>query len=293
MSRVLVCGLATVDIVQTVEHLPSPNEKVVALTTRIDAGGPALNAALTAAHLGSDVTLVTAVGTGGLSPVITTTLADHGVHLIDRAPAGFMPPLSTVLITRATGERAVISRNALGTTGYRATPTVDDALRGCDAVLVDGHHLPLGLEVATAARAHGIPVILDGGSWKPGLEALLALTDLAVVSADFTAPKGPQLDDLLALGPRWVARSHGGDPLSWRSADGSCGSVTPPPVTVVDTLGAGDVLHGGFVHHLASGERPDVALMSAVMLASISTTHPGRLRSHPSPTARTVPYEGD
>jgi hypothetical protein len=38
--RVLACGLATVDVVQTVERVPAPDEKVVALGTRVDAGGP-------------------------------------------------------------------------------------------------------------------------------------------------------------------------------------------------------------------------------------------------------------
>ena len=61
MRRVLACGLATVDVVQAVDRVPGANEKVVARGTRIEAGGPALNAAVTATLLGMPAALVTAV----------------------------------------------------------------------------------------------------------------------------------------------------------------------------------------------------------------------------------------
>jgi hypothetical protein len=61
---------------------------------------------------------------------------------------------------------------------------------GVDAVLVDGHHLDLALPLAAAARAAGVPVLLDGGSWKPGLEQLLTLVDIALISEVLQVPAG-------------------------------------------------------------------------------------------------------
>lgn len=282
--RVLACGLATVDVVQTVERVPAPDEKVVALGTRVDAGGPALNAALTAALLGMPCRLATAVGgsspTGSaLAGTVRAACEELGVELVDLAPAGSSPPVATVLVTSGTGERAVVS-GMVGGGGIVAAPdagALEHLLDDVTAVLVDGHHLPAAVPLAAAARDHGIPVLLDAGSWKPGLEALLAHVDVLVASADFHPPSGDRLEDLLALGPVWVARSTGPRPVPWRAADGTCGSVEVPEVLVVDTLGAGDVLHGALLAHLGRHGIRDLpgALVAAVDVASRSVAAPG------------------
>ncbi len=89
MGRVLACGLATVDVVHVVERVPGANEKVVALGTLVEAGGPALNAAVTATLLGMPATLVTAVGGSALAEVVRRDATAHGVDLVDTAGNGF------------------------------------------------------------------------------------------------------------------------------------------------------------------------------------------------------------
>ena len=275
----LACGLATVDVVSVVDRVPGPNEKVVARATRLEAGGPALNAALTAARLGVPARLVTAVGASPLGAVVRAECAAHAVELLDTAGEGFVLPVSTVLVTSATGERAVVSRNAVGATSW-ALPAPDvlgGLLEGVSSVLVDGHHLAVALSVAAAARDRRIPVVADAGSWKPGLEDLLALVDVLVVSADFRSPAGDSLGDLLALGPHWVARTAGPDAVRWLGADGTSGAVPVPDVDVVDTLGAGDVLHGALLADIAGRGLVDLpgSLATAVAVAARSVTAPG------------------
>lgn len=263
-----------------VERLPAPDEKVVARSASVSAGGPALNAAVTAALLWVPARLVTAVGSSPLATVVRADVGTHGVELADVAARGFEVPLSTVLVTEGSGERAVVSRNA---SGPSAGVDVPDAaalralLEDVTAVLVDGHHLAVAVPLAAAARARDIPVILDAGSWKPGLEALLAHVDVLVASGDFRSPTGDSLEDLLSLGPWWVARSAGAGPVSWRSAGGDEGSVAVPPVEVVDTLGAGDVLHGALLADVGRRGTVDLAasLAGAVAVASRSVAAAG------------------
>jgi sugar/nucleoside kinase (ribokinase family) len=173
----------------------------------------------------------------------------------------------------------VASRNAAGAAGWHVPN--DDALAavldGVTAVLVDGHHLPVGVAVAAAARSRGIPVVLDAGSWKRGLEVLLAHVDVLVASADFRSPAGTSLPELLALGPWWVARSAGSEPVRWLAADGSSGEVPVPVVDVVDTLGAGDVLHGALLTDIGRRGTDDLpaSLELAVGVAARSVGAPG------------------
>jgi sugar/nucleoside kinase (ribokinase family) len=280
----LVCGLATVDVVHVVDTVPGEDEKVVAHTTTVAAGGPGLNAALTSSLLGVGTRLVSAVGHGPLAAVVARDYASCGVALTDLAPPGFEPPVSSVLVTRSTGSRAVVSRNAVGTIDYQdhSRRRVEQWLDDVSAVLVDGHHLPVAVAVAEEARRREVPVLLDGGSWKPGLEELLKHVDIAVVSAAFTVPDGggrhgDGLTAVLDLGPWWAARTGGERPVRWAGADGASGEVPVPEVDVVDTLGAGDVLHGALLAEVAREGTADLAgaLERAVALAARSVGSPG------------------
>lgn len=289
-DRLVCCGLTTLDVTQVLDRLPAPDEKVVADGLHVTFGGPAANAAAVAAALGVATTLVTVLGAGPLADVVRAELAACGVDVVDLAPdAPDVLPVSTVLVTRGTGERAVVSVN-----GARAPRTVDaaaDVLRGCGALLVDGHHPDAALALARAARAAAVPVLLDGGSWKPTTPALLAVVDLAVLSADFTVPgsarPGPVgavdalLDDVASAGPAFVARSAGPGPVRVRrtaAAGPERLDVHPPvvaPARVVDTLGAGDVLHGAMAAALATGADAVAALDAGVRCASESVQHVG------------------
>lgn len=286
------CGLVTLDVVQVVDALPGPDEKVVARSLAATFGGPAANAAATAVALGVPTTLVTAVGHGPLAAVVRSELESSGVALVDAVDgaAGVagaaQPAVSTVLVTRATGERAVVSTNASGfgdlTDARLVVPgrTTDllDALGPGDVLLLDGHHPGLALRVARRARERGCAVVLDGGSWKPVAPAMIGLCDAVVVSADFRPP-GVAADDVLdavaALGPRFVARTRGPRPVEVLDAGERYEVAVPRPVAVVDTLGAGDVVHGAFAAAVARGSSWRLALEDAVRVASRSVEHAG------------------
>lgn len=290
-GRLVCCGLATLDVVQVVERVPAPDQKVVAESLSVTFGGPAANAAATAAALGVPTLLVTSVGTGPVADLVRAGLRDAGVEVLDlAASAPASPAVSSVLVTRSTGERAVVSVNATGTAdlSVAAASVVQEALAGATALLVDGHHLGAAVVLARAARTAGVPVLLDGGSWKEGLDELLALVDHAVLSRDFALPAGTAAGtrDVLAavadLGPSFVARSAGAGPVQTLTrVDEDVRRVLLPPVVaaedVVDTLGAGDVLHGATAAALAAGAPIEAALAAGVARASASVRHPGAL----------------
>jgi sugar/nucleoside kinase (ribokinase family) len=274
----LCCGLVTLDVTQVVEAVPGPDQKVVADGLEVTFGGPAANAAATAVALGVPTRLVTAIGTGAVADLVRAELRGADVAAVDLAEGlDARPPVSTVLVTRSTGQRAVASVNAVGMPGLAAPdPAVLD---GVSALLVDGHHLGAAVPLAAEARRRGIPVVLDGGSWKPGLGELLARVDHAVLSADFALPDsdGDVLDDVLA---RWpvvsAARSAGAGPVRLRGREGPPVVVAVDTVReVVDTLGAGDVLHGAVAAGLARGSGVADALRAGVEVATRSVRYPG------------------
>jgi sugar/nucleoside kinase (ribokinase family) len=267
----LFAGLCTLDIIQAVDRVPGPNEKVTALDQTVAAGGPAANAAVTFAFLGGHATLLTGAGRHPLAEGIRADLARAGVRLIDAAEADVRPPpVSSILVTAGTGDRSVVSRNAAGR--ELAPPPELSALAGqARAVLIDGHHPMLAHAAARAARDHGRPCILDGGSWKDNTADILPYVDVAVCSADFRPPgaAGDVLAYLLGSGIRWAAVTDGPRPVTWAGLGARSGTVPVPAVDVADTLGAGDVFHGALTHAIAAhGALDEDAFTSALRFAA-------------------------
>lgn len=269
-------GLACVDLVHRVDHVPGPDEKVTSRRQELASGGPAANAAKTFAALGGRARLLTALGRGPAADLVRTELWSCGVEVVDVAPDHpDGPPVAAVLVTESTGQRAVVNRESVP---LQVVAPLAHHLEGASCLLVDGHHPPLALAAVRAARELGVDVLVDAGRPKPVWDELLPFTDVAICSADFglAGAEGVPgtVEALRALGVSRVAFTAGSGPILWWDADGS-GSVAPPAVRAVDTLGAGDVLHGAFCHHHAAGLPFPDALAAACTLASDRCAHVG------------------
>ena len=272
MAPVIVCvGLTTIDIAQVVDALPAAGSKITADRAWLDVGGPAANAARVAHREGCQVRLVTALGDSSLAMLARERL--DGIEIIDIAPPDHQLPVSTIFIT-PDGGRTVVSRNAAALESAGSPGA--EVLKDVDVVLHDGHLLDASLLLAQ----NPAPIqVLDGGSWKPGLELLLPLLDVAVVSADFALPGSTPdqaLDDLAGFGIPRLARSCGAEPVQAMIGE-QLGIFPVPQVEAVDTTGAGDVLHGSLIAQLAGGIDFTAALRNAITQASESVTHYGVL----------------
>jgi sugar/nucleoside kinase (ribokinase family) len=257
----VVCvGLATVDIFQRVERLPGVDEKIQAHASDIAAGGPAANAAVTAAALGARVTLVTAVGRHPLAQLVTGDLGAHDVALLDATPHLPRPPaISSVTVLEATGQRSVVSVNAAGVDAP-APPAMRRLVERADVVLIDGHHPALATAAVHAAGAVGCPVVVDAGSWRPVLAEVLPLADVVACSAAFRLPGSPGPAPAPASARACDSTVHGstacGSTACGSTADGStaCGSTVHGSTADDNTAAA---LLGDGVGHVAVTHGPD------------------------------------
>jgi sugar/nucleoside kinase (ribokinase family) len=271
-GRGLFAGLATLDLVHTLERTLGPNEKTVALRQDICAGGPAANAAVTFAALGGEGVLVTALGAHVLARFAAAELDSRAVRVVDATPDATDPPaVSAIRVITGTGERSVSSVNAAFVHAIPPADTAELAV-AADVVLVDGHHPQLALAAARAARAAGVPVLLDAGSWKPVLAELLPLVTTVICSADFVGAS--TVDTLHAQGVPWVAVTHGAEPIEWSTGDSS-GAIAVPQVPARDTLGAGDAFHGAAAFALARKASWPECLRFAAEVAAVRVQHPG------------------
>lgn len=177
----LFVGLSTVDLTYSVEEIPGPNQKISVAGQLITPGGPANNAAITFAFLGGRSTLVTSVGKHLLAAVIRDDLQRFSVGFRDLAAGRWeAPPVSSILVLRPTGERTVVSANAAVFSQVTEAEFKTRWLKDSSIIQVDGHYMPVCVAAARAGRDRGITVVLDSGSWKPGMDELLTLVDTAI-----------------------------------------------------------------------------------------------------------------
>jgi len=286
-------GLTTLDVVHHAA-IPDRNQKVTATRQDVAVGGPAANAAVTAAALGVTACLITALGEGPIAGAASSDLESAGVNVLDtawldlagQARHDFNIGVSTVLIDPETGERSVVSADgALSEAPAPTTAQLDQLvveLGWPEVVMFDGHHPAIAEAVlAWVEASDAVPgqfrplVVLDGGRWRPLFERLLPAADVAALSEDFAIPGQ---DDVIVgareAGARAVVVTHGPDPVDWISGSAS-GQVEVPEVVVQNTSGAGDVFHGALVAAIARGDGVPVAIKKAVAVASERVQYPG------------------
>ncbi|MFP5206827.1 MAG: PfkB family carbohydrate kinase [Acidobacteriota bacterium] len=272
MIKGVFVGLSTIDLLYEVDDFPTPDAKVAARSQAAYAGGPATNAAIAFRHLGGEATLVTAIGRHPLAALIRDELHTYGVELADLSPDQAEVPAVSAVAVNPAGQRNVISPNA-GQVREESVQVDSALLSSASVLLVDGHRMNACLAWAHAARQQGVAVVFDGGSWKPGTELLLPCVDTAICSSDFHPPGGSGsehvLDFLRERGVCEMAITAGPNPIRFVSGQES-GWIPVPWVPAVDTMGAGDILHGAYAYYAASGLSFVDALTRAASVASHS-----------------------
>ena len=295
MKTGLFVGLTTLDLIYLADSSPKSNEKLVADDYTVAAGGPATNAAIAFNYLGFSylgkeldkqnlnensenctniAKLCTVIGSHPMTYLIHGDLNHYQVEIIDLKESNSNPPpVSSIIITKTTGERAVISINAVKTPASE-NDIPSDILQGVDIVLIDGHQMELGYAIAKLAKVAKIPIVIDGGSWKEGFENVLPLADYVICSANFYPPlcktSKSVFEYLSSLNVPYVAITHGDKPIEYQVNSQRNNSLTNtincadvPRIDCIDTLGAGDIFHGAFCHYILHESFEKTLLLSA------------------------------
>ena len=277
--RLVFAAMTTVDLIQIAESLPHPGDKAATTSSHIDVGGPAANAAITAAVLGSATSLLTVIGSGPLSGFARNVLEDHGVAVCEQGSAASLP-VSSVWVDGRSGERTILATdNSNVDAAALPGPLLPD---GTLAILLDGHYASITRAIASEAHEKGIPIVLDCGRWRPVYEDLLPLASDIIMCATFRPPELAGADQHTAVSsihntwqPELCAMTRGPRSILVGGED-RVAEIPVPAVDAVDTTGAGDVLHGAYLYHrYSAGLAAAEALERAAQLAAQSCAHLG------------------
>jgi len=250
-------GLNATDTLIPVAHYPSRGSKVEFRSAKVLPGGQVATAMIACQQWGLRARYIGKVGDDIAAELHRSEFARLGVeaHLFT-APC--CPSQQAFILVDDGGERTVLWKRDDRLT-LRPEELQRDWIVHSHALHVDGHDTVAASTAAGWARAAGVPVIADLDELYPGVEELLRSVDYLITSRDIPGRLMEEPDlrkSLPALrerfGSRLTAATLGEEGvLAW---DGKqFYYATAFCIEPVDTTGAGDIFHAGFVYGLLQG----------------------------------------
>jgi sugar/nucleoside kinase (ribokinase family) len=251
-------GLNATDTVIPLPTYPARGSKTEYSTVSTLPGGQVATTVVACQHWGLRTRYVGKLGDDLAATLHREAFSHAGPHTgvdtrIITVP-GAVSAQSLILVD-AEGERTVLCRRDERITLHPAD--LDrEWITTARALHVDGHDTEAAILAATWARAADIPVIADLDELYPNVDDLIANVDYLIVSRDFPTRLAaePNLEQALRkmhrrYSCRLAAATLGeSGVLAW---DGNQLLHTPAYcVPVVDTTGAGDIFHAGFIYAL-------------------------------------------
>jgi sulfofructose kinase len=250
-------GLNATDTLIPVAHYPERGSKVEFHSAKVLPGGQVATAMVACQQWGLRTRYIGKVGDDSAAELHRAEFARLGVEVHLFTAPGCSSQQAFILVDDS-GERTVLWKRDERLT-LRADELQEEWIVNARALHVDGHDTLAATKAALFARSHGVPTIADLDELYPGVEALLKNIDYLITSRDIPGRLMGEPDlrkSLPALrerfGCRLTAATLGEEGvLAW---DGKQFHYAPAfRVSPVDTTGAGDIFHAGFIYGLLQG----------------------------------------
>ena len=250
-------GLNATDTLIPLPDYPVRGSKVEYRNATVSPGGQTATTVVACQTWGMRTRYVGKLGDDDAARLHRDAFARAGVEARLVAVAGAASPQSLILVDGG-GERTVLCRR-----DDRLVLQPEDLdrawIENARALHVDGYDTAAATLAASWAHQAGIPVIADLDELYPGVERLIENVDYLIVSRDFPCRLMKENNLKKALrgmharfGCALTAATLAPDGvMAW---DGRRMHFSPAyRVPVVDTTGAGDIFHAGFIYGLLQG----------------------------------------
>lgn len=272
-------GLNATDTLISVPHHPERGSKLESPSVSVLPGGQAASAVVACQRWGLRTRYVGKLGDDPAATLHREEFARTGVETQIITAHGCASHQSFILVD-ASGERTVIRRHDENLL-LQPAELKREWISNARALLVDGCDTAAAITAAEWARQAHMPVVADFDEAYPGIEELIKNVDYLIVSRDFPQMICGESDlknSLPLLQRRFkcclTAATLGSDGvLAWDGQQfyDACAYQVP----VVDTTGAGDIFHAGFIYALLQGWPLQRQLDFACAAAALNCTANG------------------
>lgn len=255
-----------------VPRLPQPGETVTDGHFSRHPGGKGANQALAARRLGADVSLIAVVGDDDAAEAALALLDEAGVDLSRCWTHDSLPTGVASIVVAENGENQIAVAP-----GANRGLTPDVLELGNDELVICQLEIPIETAAAAAQATKGFFCLNAAPARAVPIE-LLRRADLVVVNEREHAALGDDLGECRGL----VALTLGAAGATLYRHGRQVAKAVPPPVDVVDTVGAGDCFVAALTVGIVNGLAAEQALIRAVTAAALATTKEGAQTSLPT-----------
>ena len=275
---VLGLGIMPLDILFTIDRFPKPGGKLDASHIIFQGGGPIPNVMVGLARFGLKTGIITALGDDYAGKInMQEIVKDRVSKEFIVTKRGQRSDAAIGFIETGSGRRTIALHR-----GARLTPRDIDTshLPHPQLVHLDGRDLPACIKLARWAKWIGAVVTFDIGSIRNDVSPIFPLVDHLIVADSYafpftmtgTARKAIQKLSQLCHGTIVVTEGING---STGFENGEFTTYGAYKVKNVDTTGAGDAFHTGYIYALLHGEPMQARLRLGAATAALKCTQPG------------------
>jgi len=272
-------GLNATDTLIPLAEFPARGSKVEYTHATVMPGGQAASTVVACQCWGMTTRYVGKVGDDDAGRLHRREFARTGVdaRLIE-VPDAASP--QSLIIVDGGGERTVLCRRDERLL-LRPADIEGEWIVNARALHVDGYETPAATQAARWAHEAGVPVIADLDETYDGVEKLIQDVDYLIVSRDL--PKRLTGEWQVEKALHKLRHQYGCTLVAATLGEGGVVAVDEHGlrrraayrVPVVDTTGAGDIFHAGFIYGLLQGWDLDRQLDFACAAAALNCTAQG------------------
>jgi ribokinase len=278
--KVVGIGQCSLDYLFVVDSFPQYDTKKEVIEWTVSGGGPVATALVGLSRLGATCSFCGIIGDDESGEKIAESLKSEEVDtaFLLRRPRS-SSQTAFIAVAKESGKRTIFWRRPSGEP-LRPEEIPFHCFDNADFLLLDGLMLNASVYAAKVAREKEIPVMLDAGRVREGMKELAALCDYVVASEEFGREliKEEHGDTLFRPEEALISLKQLGSRVCTITL-GEKGSMTllgnemfhtPAfPVDVVDTTGAGDIFHSGYIYGLLQGWNMKDVVRFAAAFASL------------------------
>lgn len=273
MSNILLTGIATLDIINQVDHYPVEDSEIRALKQIIRSGGNACNSAIVLQQLGITPYLLTNRADDINANQIFTELAQRRINTtLCPIQKNSTTPTSYITSNAQNGSRSIIHYRNLKELSADHFTKID--LSSYDWLHFEARNCQQLEIMLQHAKAFNKPVSIELEKNREHIELIIAFADVLLLSKAFAQSRG--FDNALvcikhfsSLYKDKIITCTWGDDGAWLYADSEIQHQLAFEIDKpIETLGAGDTFNAGFISSIINNMSPTRALQFACRLAA-------------------------
>ena len=248
-------GLNSVDFLTVVPEFPTLNSKMKILQFSKQGGGQVATAMVALGRWGVKTKYIGKVGGDELGQFSLNSIRQEGVDVSSVIiEPNATNQFSMIIVDGVSGERTILwDRDER--LMYREEEMRKEEVCSGRLLHLDGHDIRAAIQCAKWAREEGIPIVLDIDRVEPLTSELIGEIDFVITSSRFPSlftgisDREKALIELQKQIPGFLCATLGREGVM-ALVDKEIVYIKGLEVNVVDTTGAGDVFHAGFIYGL-------------------------------------------